>query len=233
VWRIGNVVLKQCRDLQEAGIVATLSEALPMVADPVRAADGEWVHSGWAASRWIDAQPDPTRWDEVLRAGDALHASLAGLEPEWPGALDARRTPWAIADRVAWRQGAVPPDLRGDALAVVAEALERVDPRDERPVQVVHGDLAGNVLFPARGSPVVIDLSLYRRPAAFATAIAVVDQICWHGSPASRAGLVDASDLARAVVFRVVAAALHSADAGDIEATRARPLLSSRRSPGS
>jgi uncharacterized protein (TIGR02569 family) len=232
VWRIGDAVLKQCRDLQEGAFIATLSEALPMVADPVRAEDGNWVHSGWAATRWIDAPPDPNRWDEVLTVGDELHTALAALEPEWPGALDVRRTPWAIADRVAWQESPVPPDVRGEALAIVSEALGLLDPDDQRPVQVIHGDLAGNVLFPAHGSPVVIDLSPYRRPAAFSTAIAVVDQICWHGSPATRAELVDASDLARAVVFRVVAAALHSADAGDIEATRARPLVSSRRSPG-
>lgn len=101
VWRVGDVVLKHTGDPVEATFVASVSAALPMVATPVTAADGAWVHEGWIATQWVDAQPDPTRWDDVLDAGDQLHAALAALDPVWPEALDVRGTPWAIADRVA------------------------------------------------------------------------------------------------------------------------------------
>jgi hypothetical protein len=88
----------------------------------------------------------------------------------------------------------------------------------------VHGDLAANVLF-TEDAPVVIDLSPYHRPAAFARAITVLDQVCWHQAPAKRARTVDDTDLHRAIVFRVVAAALHSPRAGAAEAERARVLV--------
>jgi hypothetical protein len=198
-----------------------------MVARPVRAQDDRWLVDGWGATEWIDAEPGPARWDDVLAAGDVLHTALALLDPAWPAALDARTSPWAIADRVAWGVAPVPDGLVGRSREVVTDALEGLPP-DARPVRVVHGDLAGNVLFPLRGAPVIIDLSPYRRPVAWAHAVAVVDQICWHGSPVGRRELVDRDDLTRAVVFRIVAAALQSGPAGDREAERAAPLLAPR-----
>ena len=218
---MGDVVLKPVRDLPEAAFVAEVSARLPMVATPVPTVDGGWVHDGWAATRWVDARPDLTRWDDVLGVGDELHAALAALAPAWPAELAARDSPWAVADRAAWREAAIPAAVQGLALDVADQALEAIPVLDERPAQVIHGDLAGNVLFPEARSPVVIDLSPYRRPVAFATAITVLDQVCWQGAPATRASRVGAADLARAVVYRVVAAALHSSAAGEAEATRA------------
>ena len=87
-----------------------------------------------------------------------------------------------MADRVAWCEGEdsgaliVHPALRGaydGLLRLRDEAYAfRQDP------QVVHGDMTGNVLFSAAGTlapPVVIDLSPYFRPAAYAEAIIVAD----------------------------------------------------------
>jgi hypothetical protein len=217
-------VLKHADDRTEAAFVASLSADLPMVVASVATVDGAWVHGGWAATEWIDAKPDPSRWDDVLEIGAALHGALAALDPAWPVELDRRQTPWAIADRVAWGERPTSDLVIGLAAEVVAQALASARPSDA-PAQVVHGDLAANVLFPSDGTPVVIDVSPYRRPSAFATAVAVVDQIAWYGAPPGRAHLVDGSALARAVVFRVVAAALHSPSAGDEEARRLQPLL--------
>lgn len=225
VWRVGDVVMKQAAHADEAAFVATISEALPMVATPVADADGAWVHEGWTATVWVDALPDPARWADVLAAGDDLHAALAALEPTWPETLDSRTTPWAVADRVAWGEEPIPVAIAGEALSVVVRALERATDIAPEAAQVIHGDLAGNVLFREAGPPVVVDLSPYRRPAGYARAIAVVDQICWHGAPTSRVELAHPVDVARALVFRVVAAALHSEAAGNAEAERARSLV--------
>ena len=224
-WRVGWLVLKQIGDPVEADYIAVVSAALPMVARPVQTDAGDWLAGGWGATEWIDAKPEPERWDEVLAIGEGLHAALKGLRPDWPDALAARTTPWAIADRVAWHEQPVPAELSAEVQASMARALELVPAHDDRPVQVVHCDLAGNVLFPARGPGVVIDLSPYRRPVGFATAVAMLDQICWHGAPAERSDLIDPGDLARAAVFRIVAAALQSEAAGRAEAERATPLL--------
>jgi len=76
------------------------------------------------------------------------------------------------------------------------------------PDQLVHGDLAGNVLLDARGVPVVIDLSPCWRPAVWAEAVCVLDAVLWldaapsalekWGTGANRESML------RAVAFRVL-----------------------------
>jgi uncharacterized protein (TIGR02569 family) len=51
------------------------------------------------------------------------------------------------------------------------------------PLQVVHGDLLGNVLFFAGRPPAIIDWPAYWRPASWPLAVAVADALCWHGAP--------------------------------------------------
>ena len=48
--------------------------------------------------------------------------------------------------------------------------------------QLVHGDLTGNILFDDALAPAVIDVSLYWRPPAFASAIVVADALVWEGA---------------------------------------------------
>ncbi len=227
VWLADGVVLKRAPDPTEASFVAELTTRLPAVATAVATSDGEWTHSGWSGTTYVAAAPDPGRWDEILDLGDELHHALADLDPAWPPALDSRRTPWAIADRVTWQEQPLPDDLVTSQRELVEGLLSYLQQQgpSSRPRQVVHGDLAGNVLFRATGRPVVIDLSPYRRPPAYARSVVVVDQVCWHGAPAGRAASVDRCDLARAIVFRVVAAALHSPAHGAEEVARAKPLL--------
>lgn len=218
------MVLKRAGDLAEADFVTALCSRLPMMAASLAAADGAWVCSGWTATAWVDGEPDPTRWDDVLKIGAELHGALAGLDPSWPEDLDGRTTPWAVADRVAWGEQPIPEAITGLAAEVAERALASAESGGAR-TQVVHGDLAANVLFPDSGPPVVIDLSPYRRPVGYATAVVVVDQVAWYGAPPARATLVDRSDLSRAIAFRVVAAALQSSSAGVEEARRGKRLL--------
>jgi uncharacterized protein (TIGR02569 family) len=88
------------------------------------------------------------------------------------------------------------------------------------PSQLVHGDMAGNVLFAAGQSPAVIDFSPYWRPPGYALAVAAVDLLVWSGAPP---GILDELTgepeidqlLLRALVFRVVVESLARDQAGD------------------
>ena len=76
------------------------------------------------------------------------------------------------------------------------------------PDQLVHGDLAGNVLLDATGTPVVIDLAPYWRPALWAEAVCVLDAVLWHGADPQvlepwRHG-VHQQAMLRAAVFRLL-----------------------------
>ena len=93
---------------------------------------------------------------------------------------------WAVAERAAFdatRMGGIPLTYAG---SLVAELLaHRDDDCDLGPDQLVHGDLAGNVLLDARGVPVVIDVAPYWRPALWAEAVCVLDAVRWHGADAA------------------------------------------------
>jgi hypothetical protein len=76
------------------------------------------------------------------------------------------------------------------------------------PDQVVHGDLATNVLWCDQGGLAVIDWPPYFRPPGWALAVVAMDAVCWEGAPESL--LDDWSEvpewgqlLLRAVLYRV------------------------------
>jgi uncharacterized protein (TIGR02569 family) len=181
-WRVGEVVLKPAGFAAEAewraGVLAALPEGQGFrVARPVRAVGGEWVVLGWEASEVVAGATDVTRADDVLAAGEAFHLAVAELpRPEF---LDVRDDPWTDGDRVAWEE------LPAEGSPAYQEAVAKlVDAR--RPVdlaaQVVHGDLLGNVMFADGLPPAIIDWPVYWRPPSWASAVAVVDALCWYGA---------------------------------------------------
>jgi uncharacterized protein (TIGR02569 family) len=115
--------------------------------------------------------------------------------------------PWSIGDRVAWGESSIDPYRDLPHVAALAEALRPID----APSQLVHGDLGGNILFADGLPPAIIDLSLYWRPTAFASAIVVADALVWEGADASLLRAVDHLDtfgqyLARALLYRLATA---------------------------
>jgi uncharacterized protein (TIGR02569 family) len=228
-WRAGDIVLKPAGAPHEARWVADLYSRLSgpgfRVPRPVRAAAGDWVAEGWVAEGWVAWQwvpGDPAgwsgvspRWPELIAVSRAFLAALAGIPaPSW---LGRDGTPWTVADQVAWGErdpGTVleastllepaGEQLRGQVRSLLA-ALRPVD----LPAQLVHGDLAGNVLFADGEPPAVIDFAPYWRPAGLAIAVAAVDALLWsRAHPAILGQLAGEPELdqllARALVYRLV-----------------------------
>jgi hypothetical protein len=150
----------------------------------------------------------------------AFHAALAGIErPGWVGRGHNR---WAIADRMAWGEGEaeVAPEL-ADLVGALMNARRPL----RSPSQLVHGDIAGNVLFAADQPPTIIDFSPFWRPAGYALAIAAVDLLTWSGAPPSILGELAEEDgidqlLLRALIFRLVTESLGRTDPGTRQAVR-------------
>ncbi len=177
------------------------------IAMPIPARDGSWVVDGWAASRYEPDTTACTDLDVLVATGRLLHARLAVAVPQRPVGLDTRTDRWAEADRLLWGPvGALAEVVAqhgsGVANGWVAELGSLVghgspaahgsgtDPADgasghSRPQQLVHGDLAGNVLLDATGTPVVIDLAPYWRSPLWAEAVCVLDAVTWHGADPS------------------------------------------------
>jgi len=169
------------------------------------AVGGELVVDGWTAWPYLVGEHRDGRWPEIIAVGDRFHRAIAGLAR--PAFVAARTSPWAIGDRVAWGELPIDPYRDVPHVAHIADRLAPVDARS----QLIQGDLTGNVLFADELPPAVIDLSLYWRPTAFATAIVVADALVWEGADESlieSAAEVDdfSQVLLRALLYRLVAA---------------------------
>ena len=208
-WRVGDLVFKPA-DLAsdelawQADVLPTLQAPDVRLSIPQRAAGGELVVDGWTAWTYLPGEHRTGRWLNVIAAGDRFHEALAGLAR--PAFLDARTDPWAIADRVAWGELPIEPYRDVPHVTRLADRLAPV----EAPGQLIHGDLTGNVLFDDDLPPAVIDLSLYWRPTAFATAIVLADALVWEGADesimASVGGVNDVGQmLVRALIYRIIA----------------------------
>ena len=188
-WRAGDVVLKPSPGNAEARCLAEAHEELGETFGcrfqrPVPAPFGGWEIEGWTAWRWIDGKPAPERAREIVVAARNYHSALALLPCD--RVLLSRADPWARADRVAW--GEAQADYPTDYGAMLKPLLS--EPSPNMPSQRVHGDLTGNVVFETGLSPGIIDPTHYWRPAAFAEAVVLVDQV-WFAATLDLAPFAD------------------------------------------
>ncbi len=177
-WRAGDIVLKPADSDEDelSWLAMALPDARVRLARPLPAGTDRYVVDGWTAVRHLPGDQRAGAWLDVIAAGDALHASLAGVPR--PGFLDARTHRWSIADRAAWDEVDVGPPHPTPHL----DRLRRLSAPLDLPSQLVHGDLTGNVLFAAGLPPAVLDLSLYWRPHDTAAAIVAADALLWDGA---------------------------------------------------
>ena len=217
-WRAGQVVLKPADSLREgrwfADVYDTLTGPGFRVPRPVRAVTGDWVARGWTAWQWVAGDPADwsgvsPRWPELIAVSRSLHAALAGVRvPRWRAEVE---NPWTIGDEVAWGQRDPDPLLgpaAGQVAAQVRSLLAALRPVD-LPDQLIHADLAGNVLFAEGLPPAVIDFSPLERPAGLPLAVVAVDALMWMGArPEALDQLAGQPELdqllARALIYRHV-----------------------------
>ena len=182
VWRVGTIVLKRAdvsgTEIEwQARVLETARLKGVRLVLPLSSTEGAFVVEGWMATPYVEATHEQGRWLDILAVGRRLAAGLAGVPR--PGFLDARRTRWDVADRIAWGEES-PDGIDGyahiDALLRLRHPIELSD-------QLIHGDLTGNVLFPNRLAPAVIDFTACWRPAAFMSAIVIADALVWEGAP--------------------------------------------------
>jgi uncharacterized protein (TIGR02569 family) len=239
-WRAGQVVLKPAdsapADRWDAEVFDALTGPGFRVPRPVRAATGDWVAHGWtawqvvagAAADWSGVSP---RWPQLVEVSRALHAALAGVPvPSWRRAV---QNPWTVGDEVAWGERD-PGPLLGPAAGPVAGQVRRllaVLRPVSLPAQLIHADLAGNVLFADGLPPAVIDFSPLERPAALPLAVVAVDSLMWYGARPEILGLLAGEQeigqlLARALIYRLVTEIVRQASPAGVDrvARAAQPV---------
>jgi uncharacterized protein (TIGR02569 family) len=211
-YAVGSTVLRPGDDSDATSWVSEVMSSVPedgfRVPRPRRTLDGRsWVADGWTA--WERAVGRHRTWDAdwqaALGVAVRFHEALRPLPR--PRFLDRRHDVFAEADRMAWAERPLPTGGRlGAALARLAEHFIPA----ARPRQVVHADLAGNLLWHDRLAPAVIDLSPTWRPGALGAAQVVVDATLWYGADLALAATfldLEPGDgrqlLLRALVFRL------------------------------
>ncbi|MBM9465784.1 TIGR02569 family protein [Nakamurella leprariae] len=184
-WRCGDLVVVPVRTgsaVQAAwtsGVLDQLDVPGLRLARPVRASDGRWVIAGWRAQRVVTGDPEP-RFDDLIAVSLSLHDALSRL-PE-PRFLRDRTGAVGLADHLTWdavEPGGVIGAGHGARLFQRLAAARR--PLD-LPLQVVHVELTGDVLFAGAAPPAVVGLTPLWRPAPWASALVVVDGIAHGGA---------------------------------------------------
>lgn len=208
-WLVGQAVLKPLDmplpALQwQADVLTRLHGRDDLrVSVPLSTTDGQWASRGWTAWRYQPGRHLPGRWHDIVVVGQQLHAALRN-EPE-PAFLADRNDIWARADRVAWAEQPAEDYAGTKHLDELIAALRPV-PGD---AQLVHADLTGNVLFHPHLPPLVIDVSPYWRPPAFASAVVIADALVFERARPDvvQPMMVDPTFpqyLLRALIFRAV-----------------------------
>jgi len=216
--RAGDLVLSPGRSERVAGwlnpIIAPLSVELDherprsiRLAMPIPTRDLKWVAHGWGATRFEPDTRPCTDLDVLLATGRLLHARLAAKVTAAPHGIRQRDDRWAAAERIAFGESqptGIPTAVGGFVFRVMAE----LDTTGLGPDQLVHGDLAGNVLLDANGIPFVIDLSPYWRPALWAEAVCALDAAMWLGADLAELRTWSTGRarqaMLRAVLFRIL-----------------------------
>jgi len=211
-WQADDLVIKPAETgeaalVWQADVLDQVRTDGVRVARPRRSVAGPFIVAGWSASTFEPGRHEPRRWSDIVAVGRRLHGAWAQVDR--PDFLDGRVDRWAVADRAAWGETSLEPFRDVPHVTRLEDRLEPVRAAS----QLIHGDLAGNVLFASRLPPAVIDLSAYWRPAEFATAIVAADALTWEGAEAvDLASAVETDQfgqlLARAVLYRIVADAL-------------------------
>lgn len=207
-WRVGEFVLKpldllpdELRWLHETAGSRPPSPDVRLSA-PVASRAGVLAVDGWTAWPALPGEHRTGRWEELAQVARAFSEQFAGVGR--PAFLDRRAHAWVRADRLAWGEAAAR-DV-ADAPFLPALLAARAEVADA--ATIVHGDLAGNVLFDAALPPAVIDPTVYWRPVRYAVAVIAVDAVCFEGAPLSLLERIDsgrdvAQYLLRALVFRI------------------------------
>jgi uncharacterized protein (TIGR02569 family) len=230
-WRAGQVVLKPADSVRAGRWFADVCDGLEgpgfRVPRPVRAVTGDWVALGWTCWQWVagsaaDWSGVSPRWPELIAVSKALHAALTSVPiPSWRGTEENR---WVIGDQVAWGERD-PGPLLGPAAGRLAGQVRRLlaalRPVD-LPSQLIHADLAGNVLFADGMLPAVIDFSPLERPASLPLAVVAVDALQWRqASPEALDQLAGEPEidqlLARALIYRHVSEIIRHAGTPGID----------------
>jgi uncharacterized protein (TIGR02569 family) len=235
-FKADSIVLRPVDDEEEsqwiAEFITNLNKTCPTTAyrlpAPIATTNQNppsFVKSGWTASSFLPGRPlGINHVKDTLAVCRAFHADVARLNLKEPPFLDGLTDRFHIADRVTWGELSLESVdvLHRGVLADIQTHLDAfkqlMRPFSDQPArQLIHGDMAGNILFDTDGrvAPGIIDQTPYWRPAEYAEAIIVADGLIWDGKGQELIDELGSSEyhlqlLVRALYYRCLTFAINS-----------------------
>ena len=205
--KAGNLVLKPVHEPEK---YLWLSECLNQidfgdlhVAVPIKSSEGNYIENAIGATRYFDAQFFPDRLEEKLKTCRRLNSIICRIAK--PPDFDSWENPWTKAQHLAWSHSCI---SEKELPAEIKVLLSMRTPL-EMSNQLVHVDLAGNILFDKNDDPVVIDFTPGFYPKEYAEVLLLIDSMAWYGAPIEEFNLLDLNEdlqqqlILRAVIFRL------------------------------
>lgn len=207
--RVGDFVLKPIEETAKYSWVGKVLESVSTydlaMAKPLRSKNGNFVENGFGITQYLPGDFFAGRIEEKIKACQILNQLLQSIkEPqEWIN----WSSPWQLANQIAWEEATLPDNTDTRSREII-EAIKAAYKPIDLPKQLIHSDLAGNILFNGT-SPIIIDFSPEFRPSAYAEVLLITDSLAWHQEKAESLWVLPHSrrlvvQLAlRAIVFRL------------------------------
>ncbi len=185
-----------------ANILRSINNPEYRLAKPIKSINDNYIEDGFIATEYHVGEHDDSRIEEALRISRIFHEDLKRFNIELPKQEDR----WSKALSIIWDDYKY--DIDNDDYRYCISLLESLPGSDE-PKQLIHGDMAGNVLYHESLSPLIIDFSPSIAPYSFIEALIIVDHIAWGGGYVNDLNLLKPiheyiPQIKRAILFRLL-----------------------------
>lgn len=179
-YRFGNIILKK-NDGDNTNIdyiseiLNEISSRNYRIAKPVISNKGSYLEDGYIAAYYEEGHHIFDNIKETIRISKIFHKDIANYRID---RMQDANTQWSIAMDIIFRQRAIPNYVDSDNLKICLKLINKLElPKDK--LQIIHGDIGGNILYHNNLPPCIIDFSPLIAPSKMAEAIALVDYAAW------------------------------------------------------
>ena len=204
-FRVGSVVLKKVYDHKEYLWIAEVLKDIDLsdvfLAKPLKAKNGEFIVENFGATAYFPKSQHDFDVANTLQLCRSLNEKIKHIQK--PESTDEINNPWKKAQKIAWEaesHSSYPEEI---------QALLNLRKPINLPVQLVHIDLAQNILKNNLNQYAIIDFTPAFFPKEYAEAVIIIDSIAWHHAPLSTIDYLEINTeltyqlLLRALIFRL------------------------------
>lgn len=205
-FRVGSVVLKKVYDPNEylwiAKVLKDIDFSDVFLAKPLKSKNGEFIVENFGATAYFPKSKHDFNVSNTLQLCRSLNEKIKHIQK--PESTDEINNPWKKAHKIAWETES------NNSFPDKIQALLNLRKPLSLPVQLVHIDLAQNILKNNLNQYAIIDFTPAFFPKEYAEAVIIIDSIAWHQAPLSTIDYLEINTelsyqlLLRALIFRLV-----------------------------